>query len=257
MIESKKTGISPFDLGGKISLITGAGRGIGRAIAENLAVLGHRVAVNDLTADAAGETVAAIKKAGNEAVAVGADVTDEAAVGRMFDEVTDLLGPVEILVNNAGITRDNLVLRMTPGEWDAVLNTNLRAVYLCTRAALRPMLKARWGRIVSISSVSGLHGNAGQANYAAAKAGLIGFTKTVSKEVGSRNVTVNAVAPGFIETEMTAALPAAVREALLPAISLGRFGTSQDVASAVGYLASDSASYVTGQVIVVDGGLAL
>jgi len=171
--------------------------------------------------------------------------------------VTDLLGPVEILVNNAGITRDNLVLRMTPGEWDAVLNTNLRAVYLCTRAALRPMLKARWGRIVSISSVSGLHGNAGQANYAAAKAGLIGFTKTVSKEVGSRNVTVNAVAPGFIETEMTAALPAAVREALLPAISLGRFGTSQDVASAVGYLASDSASYVTGQVIVVDGGLAL
>ncbi len=241
----------------RVALVTGAGRGIGRAIAENLAVLGHRVAVNDLTADAAGETVAAIKKAGNEAVAVGADVTDEAAVGRMFDEVTDLLGPVEILVNNAGITRDNLVLRMTPGEWDAVLNTNLRAVYLCTRAALRPMLKARWGRIVSISSVSGLHGNAGQANYAAAKAGLIGFTKTVSKEVGSRNVTVNAVAPGFIETEMTAALPAAVREALLPAISLGRFGTSQDVASAVGYLASDSASYVTGQVIVVDGGLAL
>ncbi len=241
----------------RVALVTGAGRGIGRAIAGNLAGLGHRVAVNDLTADAAAATVAAVEAAGGEAVAAGADVTDEAAVAKMFEEVADRLGPVEILVNNAGITRDNLVLRMSPDDWDAVLNTNLRAVYLCTRAALRSMLKARWGRIVSISSVSGLRGNAGQANYAAAKAGLIGFTKTVAKEVGSRNVTVNAVAPGFIETEMTAELPASVREALLPAISLGRFGTPQDVASAVGYLASDSASYITGQVIVVDGGLAL
>jgi 3-oxoacyl-[acyl-carrier protein] reductase len=242
---------------GRVALVTGAGRGIGRCIAETLAGVGCRVAVNDLTAEAAAGTVATIQESGGEAAAVGADVTDEAAVSGMFEEVADRLGPVEILVNNAGITRDNLVLRMSAEEWDAVLNTNLRAVYLCTRAALRAMLKARWGRIISISSVSGLYGNAGQANYAAAKAGLIGFTKTVAKEVGSRNVTVNAVAPGFIETEMTAELPESVREKLLTSISVGRFGTPQDVASAVGYLASDSASYITGQVIVVDGGLAL
>jgi len=242
---------------GRVALVTGASRGIGRAVAEHLAAEGHRVAVNYHTgAGAAAALVAIITDAGGEAMAVGADVGDEAAVAAMFAEVGERFGPVEILVNNAGITRDNLLLRMGADDWDAVLTTNLRAVYLCTRRALRGMLRARWGRIVSISSVSGLAGNPGQANYAAAKAGLVGFTKSVAKEVGSRGITVNAVAPGLIDTDMTAVLPEAAREAVLPSIALRRFGEPREVASAVGYLASDPAAYITGQVIVVDGGMA-
>ncbi|HEX5630175.1 MAG TPA: 3-oxoacyl-[acyl-carrier-protein] reductase [Acidimicrobiia bacterium] len=241
---------------GRVALVTGGSRGIGRAIAERLGADGCRVAVNYHTrSDAAEEVVAVIRAAGGEAIAVGGDVGDGDAVAEMFGAVESALGAVEILVNNAGITADDLLLRMKPDAWEAVIRTNLDSVYHCTRAALKGMLKARWGRVVSITSVAGIAGNAGQANYAAAKAGIIGFTKSVAKEVGSRGITVNAVAPGFIGTDMTDALGAGVREAVLPAIALGRFGTGPEIASAVGYLASDDAAYVTGQVLVVDGGL--
>ena len=242
---------------GRVALVTGGSRGIGRAIAERLGADGHRVAVNYRSRrDAADEAVEAITSAGGQAVAVGADVGDPDAVAGMFASVEESMGPVEILVNNAGITADALLVRMKPEDWDAVIRTNLGSAYLTTKAALRGMLKARWGRIVSIASVAGMAGNPGQANYAAAKAGLIGFTKSVAKEVGSRGITVNAVAPGFVDTDMTEALGDEVRDAALPSISLGRFGTPAEIASAVGYLASDDASYITGQVLVVDGGLA-
>ncbi|HSM01130.1 MAG TPA: 3-oxoacyl-[acyl-carrier-protein] reductase [Acidimicrobiia bacterium] len=242
---------------GRVALVTGGSRGIGRAIAERLGADGHRVAVNYRSRrDAADEAVEAITSAGGQAVAVGADVGDPDAVAGMFAWVEESMGPVEILVNNAGITADALLVRMKPEDWDAVIRTNLGSAYLTTKAALRGMLKARWGRIVSIASVAGMAGNPGQANYAAAKAGLIGFTKSVAKEVGSRGITVNAVAPGFVDTDMTEALGDEVRDAALPSISLGRFGTPAEIASAVGYLASDDASYITGQVLVVDGGLA-
>ncbi|OFW66623.1 MAG: 3-oxoacyl-[acyl-carrier-protein] reductase [Actinobacteria bacterium RBG_16_68_21] len=241
---------------GRVALITGGSRGIGRAIALHLGASGHRVAVNYHTrAEAAEETVTALTAAGGTGLAVPGDVGDGDAVTEMFATVTTELGPVEILVNNAGITADDLLLRMTPEAWSSVIQTNLTSAYLCTKAALRGMVKAKWGRIISVTSVSGISGNAGQANYAAAKAGLIGFTKSVAKEVGSRGITVNAVAPGFVATEMTDALGEEARRAVLPLISLGRFGTPAEIASVVGYLASDQASYVTGQVLVVDGGL--
>jgi len=241
----------------RVALVTGASRGIGRAIAVHLAADGNAVAVNYRTrSDAADEVVATILAAGGRAVAIAADVGDADAVAGLMDEIGETLGPVSILVNNAGITDDNLLLRMKPESWDRVIQVNLSSAYLCTRAVLRTMLKARWGRIISVTSVSGLSGNPGQANYAAAKAGLVGLAKSVAKEVGSRGITVNAVAPGFIETDMTNQLGDAVREAALPAIAVGRFGTPEEVASAVGYLASDAAGYITGQVLVVDGGLA-
>jgi 3-oxoacyl-[acyl-carrier protein] reductase len=243
---------------GRVALVTGAGRGIGRAVAEHLAGLGYRVGVNYRSSQAEAEAlVAGIVAGGGEAAALAADVADESAVAALFSEVEDRLGPVEVLVNNAGITRDGLLLRMSTEDWDTVLQTDLRSAYLCTRAALRSMLRARWGRIISIGSVAGLAGNPGQANYAAAKAGLVGFTKAVAREVGSRGITANVVAPGFITTDMTAGLPEEAREAARRAIVLGRFGTPQEVAAAVGYLASDPAGYVTGQVLVVDGGMAI
>lgn len=242
----------------KVALVTGGSRGIGRAIAEHLAAAGCRVAVNYASNEAAAaEVVANIEAAGGEAIAVAADVGDPDAVAEMFRRVQEELGPVAILVNNAGITRDDLMLRMGVDQWDDVIATNLRSVYLCSKAALRGMLRAKWGRIISISSVSGLAGNPGQANYAAAKAGIVGFSKSVAKEVGSRGITVNVVAPGFIATDMTAALGDEVTDAATDRIAVGRLGTPQEVAGAVGYLASDSAAYVTGQTIVVDGGLAL
>jgi 3-oxoacyl-[acyl-carrier protein] reductase len=240
----------------RVALVTGASRGIGRAVAERLANDGYRVAVNYHTGSAAADdVVAAITADGGEAMAIGADVGDAEAVTAMFDAVVERFGPVEVLVNNAGVTADDLLLRMTPEAWDRVIRTNLTSAYLCTRAALRGMLKARWGRIVSVTSVAGITGNPGQANYAAAKAGLIGFTRSVAKEVGSRGITVNAVAPGFVDTDMTGALDDSVKEAALPAIALGRFADPGEIAAAVGYLASEDAAYVTGHVLVVDGGL--
>jgi 3-oxoacyl-[acyl-carrier protein] reductase len=241
----------------RVALVTGGSRGIGRAIAERLAASGHRVAVNYRAGRAqAEEVVAAIGAAGGEAIAVAGDVGDGDAVASLFATVEEGLGPVEILVNNAGVTADDLLLRMSPDAWQRVLQTNLTSAYLCTRAALRSMIRARWGRVVSVTSVAGIVGNPGQANYAAAKAGLIGFTKSVAKEVGSRGITVNAVAPGFIDTDMTGSLGDDTRAGVTRSIALGRFGSPDEVAAAVGYLASDDAAYVTGHVLVVDGGLA-
>ncbi len=242
----------------RVALVTGASRGIGRAIAEQLAADGHRVAVNYIHSPDEAEAVAEkIRAGGGEAKSVGADVGSDEAVTGLFQEVESSLGPVEILVNSAGITRDGLLLRMKVTDWDDVLATNLRSVFLCTKVALRPMVKARWGRVISVTSVAGISGNAGQANYSAAKAGIIGFTKAVAKEVGSRGITVNAVAPGFIETDMTAELDDATRAEVKRRVSVGRFGTPQEIASAVGYLAGEQAGYVNGQVVVVDGGLAI
>jgi len=242
----------------RVALVTGGSRGIGRAIAQLLATQGHRVALNYTTNEvAANAAVEAIAAAGGSAIAVQADVGDPDSVTAMFATVDERLGSVEILVNNAGITRDALVLRMGVEAWDEVIETNLRSVYLVSKAALRGMVRARWGRIVSISSVSGIAGNPGQANYAASKAGIIGFTKSVAREVGSRGITVNAVAPGFIETDMTDALGDEITTAARERIALGRLGQPEEVAAAVGYLASDDASYVTGHTLVVDGGIAL
>lgn len=242
----------------RVALVTGASRGIGKAIALRLASDGFAVGVNYASNSVkADEVVAQIQATGGKAVAVQADVGDEEAVRSMFEIVTEQLGPVTVLVNNAGITDDGLLLRMSVDQWDRVITTNLRSVYLCTKAALRSMIRAKGGRVINISSVSGVSGNPGQANYAASKAGVIGFTKSTAKEVGSRGITVNAVAPGFITTDMTDALGDEVTGAAAAQISLGRLGSPEEVASVVGYLASDEASYITGQTIVVDGGLAL
>ena len=242
----------------RVALVTGGSRGIGKAAAIRLAEDGHRVAVNYVRSrDEAGAVVALIEAAGGEAVAIGADVGTGDGVAELFSAVESAFGAVEILVNNAGATRDNLLLRMSVDDWDDVLAVNLRSVFLCTKAALRGMLKARWGRVISMTSVSGLSGNPGQANYAAAKAGIVGFTKSIAKEVGSRGITVNAVAPGFIETDMTDEIDEAGRELAKGQISLGRFGTPDEISAAVGYLASEQAAYVTGQVLVVDGGLTI
>jgi 3-oxoacyl-[acyl-carrier protein] reductase len=241
-----------------IALVTGASRGIGAAIARSLAAAGYDVAVNYArSAELAEELAAEVIDAGGRAVAVQADVSDADQVAAMFATVAEELGHVTVLVNNAGITDDGLLLRMGTEQWDRVLATNLRSVYLCTKAALRPMLKARSGRIISVSSISGIAGNAGQSNYSASKAGVIAFTKSIAKEVGSRGITVNAVAPGFIATDMTEALGEAVTDGVTQQISLGRLGQPEEVASVVRYLASEDASYITGQTIVVDGGLAL
>jgi 3-oxoacyl-[acyl-carrier protein] reductase len=247
-----------LDLSGKIALVTGAGRGIGRATALKLGEAGAKVVVNYNASEApAQEVVEAITSAGGEAKAVKADVSQSSQVDEMVNAVVKDWGKIDILVNNAGITRDNLMMRMSQDEWDAVMDTNLRSAYFTTRAVLRPMLRNRWGRIISISSVVGLTGNAGQANYAAAKAGIIGFTKSIAREVGSRNITANAVAPGFIQTDITASLPDTLKAEMLKQIPADRYGEPDDVANAVLFLASDLAAYVNGQVLNVDGGMVM
>jgi 3-oxoacyl-[acyl-carrier protein] reductase len=243
-----------IDLTGKNALVTGSTRGIGRAIAEALSGSGARVAVVGRDRARAEEAAAAV---GNNAKGFGADVTDTAAVAKLVGDVEGAFGSIDILVNNAGITRDNLVMRLKDEDWDAVLDANLRGAFAAIRAVSRGMMKKRSGRIVNVASIVGIIGNKGQANYAASKGGLIALTKSVAKELASRNILVNAVAPGFIETEMTAAMTPEARTALGQQIPLERLGTVADVASAVTFLVSDHASYITGQVFVVDGGMVM
>ncbi|MGQ9512546.1 3-oxoacyl-[acyl-carrier-protein] reductase [Thermodesulfitimonas sp.] len=245
-------------LNGRVAIVTGGSRGIGKATALALARAGADVVINYVSrASEAEAVVAEVKGLGRGAAAYRADVSQAGEAAALIDFALSTFGRLDVLVNNAGITRDGLLLRMKDEDWDAVVGVNLRGAFNCTRAAARAMVKARWGRIINISSVIGLTGNAGQANYAAAKAGIIGFTKAVARELGSRNITVNAVAPGYIVTEMTAGLPEGVKERLRERIALGRFGEPEEVANVVVFLASDLARYITGQVIVVDGGMTL
>lgn len=250
--------MTAFSLQGRKALITGGSRGIGRAIALELAAAGADVAINYAGSRLAAEQVADECRAlGVNAVAVQADISQTAEVERMFAEVQSALSGIDILINNAGITRDGLLLRMSDEDIDTVLATNLRGAMICARAAVKLMLKQRYGRIISVSSVVALSGNVGQVNYAAAKAGLIGMSKSLARELAGRGITVNVVAPGFIATDMTAALGAAQQEQMLNAIPMKRVGTPQDVANVVRFLASDAAAYVTGEVVRVDGGMAM
>jgi 3-oxoacyl-[acyl-carrier protein] reductase len=243
-----------IDLSGRVALVTGSTRGIGRAIAESLAGAGARVAVVGRDADRAREAATAISP---EARGYACDVGDAAAVVALIENVEHDFGTLDILVNNAGLTRDNLLMRLKDDDWDAVLNANLRGAFVAMRAATRGMMKRRWGRIINIASVVGVVGNKGQANYAASKAGLIGLTKSVAKELASRNILANVVAPGFIETDMTAAMTDDAKKTLFTHIPLERLGKPADVASLVTFLASDHAAYITGQVLIVDGGMVM
>ena len=242
----------------RVALVTGGSRGIGRAIALHLAACGAQVVVNYQSNTAAADAVVTeIERAGGQARAVQADIGDADQAAALVAAAIEAYGKLDILVNNAGITRDNLLMRMSPADWEAVLHTNLTGAFNCIKAAQRQMLRQRYGRIIQIGSVVGLVGNAGQANYAAAKAGLVGLTKALSKELGSRNITVNLVAPGFIATDMTADLSPELMARALGQISLGRLGTPEDVAASVAFLASDDAAYITGHVLSVDGGLVM
>jgi 3-oxoacyl-[acyl-carrier protein] reductase len=243
---------------GRVAIVTGGGRGIGRAIAARLAEEGANLAIFYHSNDAAAkETAEKMRAAGVECELFKGDVSSPRDVEALFTSVSDTFGRVDILVNNAGITRDNLTIRMKEEEFDDVLQTNLKGTYLCTRAALRPMIRARWGRIVNVSSVVGLVGNAGQANYAASKAGIIGFTKSVAREVAQRGITVNAVAPGYVETELTRSLPEKVKEQIREQVPAGRFGEPEEVAEVVALLVAEKAGYLTGQTVSVDGGMTM
>lgn len=245
-------------LTGKTAIVTGASRGIGAAIARRFAEEGANIVVNySGSQDKAEAVVAEIEKAGGKAIAIKANVADADAVKSLADAAMKEFGSIDILVNNAGITRDNLMMRMKEDEWDDVINTNLKGVFLCTKAVTRQMMKQRAGRIVNIASIVGVMGNAGQANYVAAKAGVIGLTKTTARELASRGITANAVAPGFITTDMTEKLGDDVQSSMLAQIPLARFGAPEDVANAALFLASDEASYVTGQTLHLDGGMVM
>ena len=241
-----------------LALVTGASRGIGRAIALELGKNGFDVAVNyNRSAESAESLCAELQALGVKAGAFQADVSDPEQVKKLFEEVKAAMGSVSVLVNNAGITRDTLLMRMKPEDWQAVINTNLNAAFYCTQAAIRDMAKARFGRIISIASVVGLTGNAGQANYAASKAGIIAFTKSVAREYAARGITANAIAPGFIDTEMTGVLKPEVKEGIMKSIPAGRMGSPEDVAKAAAFFASEASSYITGQTLAVDGGMTM
>ena len=247
-----------MSLTGKTAIVTGGSRGIGRAVCLELARRGCNIVLSFAGNTAAAEQTAADCQAlGVQALAVQGDVSDADAVKALFDAALKQFGAVDILVINAGITRDSLLMLLKAEDFDAVVDTNLKGTFLCMKAAVRPMMKQRRGRIISLSSVVGLHGNAGQVNYAATKAGVIGMTKSLAKELAGRNITVNAVAPGFIDTDMTAVLPEKAREAILASIPMARLGAAEDVANAVAFLASDEAGYITGQVLAVDGGMSM
>jgi 3-oxoacyl-[acyl-carrier protein] reductase len=243
---------------GRVAIVTGGGRGIGRAVAVRLGKEGADVAIsyrsNDATAEEAAE---AVRATGARCEIFKGDVASPEDVAALFKGVGDAFGQISILVNNAGVTRDNLMMRMKEVEFDDVLRTNLKGTYLCTRAALRPMIRARWGRIVNVSSVVGIVGNAGQANYAASKAGIIGFTKSVAREVAQRGITANVVAPGYVETELTGSLPEKVKDQIRAQVPAGRFGEAEEVAEVVAFLAGEGAGYVTGQTVAVDGGMTM
>lgn len=247
-----------LDLSGKVAIVTGSSRGIGAGIAQVLAAQGAKVVVNHRNSpEGAEEVVTAIKAGGGEAMIIQADVAQSSEAQRLVKETIDSFGQIDILVNNAGTTRDTLLMTMKDEDWDLVLRTNLSSTYYCSKAVMRPMMKKRSGRIINITSVVGLSGQAGQTNYAASKAGIIGFTKSLAKEVGSRNITVNAVAPGFIPTALTEVLPQEMTQLLITNTPLGRMGTLEDVANAVLFLASNEAAFITGHVLTVDGGLVM
>ena len=248
--------MNSLELEGKVALVTGSSRGLGKSIALKLSGMGAKVALNYLSRkDEADSVMASITRQGGEAMLAPADVRDSSSVKDMVRQITDKWGKIDILVNNAGITADGLLLRMSEEAWDNVINTNLRGAYLCTKAALRSMTSQGWGRIINIASIAGLTGNVGQSNYAASKGGLIAFTKSLARELGPRNITVNAVAPGFITTAMTDQLPVELKESILSRVALGRFGTPEDVAGLVAFLVSRQSDYITGQVINIDGGV--
>ena len=247
-----------MNLSGKVALVTGASRGIGKACALYLAELGAKVAINySRSSEQADQVVAQIKEMGGEAIAIRADVSKQAEVEIMVDETIKSLGGLDILINNAGVTKDTLLIRMKEEDWDQVLDINLKGAFLVTKAAAKYMMKKRQGKIINISSVIGVSGNAGQANYAASKAGIIGFSKSIAKELAPRGILVNIIAPGFIDTDMTDVLNDQVKEAILSQIPLGRYGDPEDIAYLVGFLSSDQSQYITGQVIHVDGGMVM
>jgi 3-oxoacyl-[acyl-carrier protein] reductase len=246
------------DLNGRVAVVTGSSRGLGRAIAVKLASLGAKVVVNYYSnSDGANETLRLIRDAGGEAIVMQADVSVFAEAQKLVQTAIDHFGRLDILVNNAGTTRDTLLVRMSEEDWDVVLDTNLKGVFSCCQAAQRTMLRQRYGRIVNISSIAGLVGNAGQTNYTASKAGMIGFSKALAKEVGSRNITVNVVAPGYIPTDLSSTIPPDLLAKGMEIMPLGRPGTPEDIANAVAFLASEEGNYITGQVLAVDGGLAM